>query len=280
MLCALAVNAILVTSLLAFAIWSSIAWDAWPFWVFVALFALLGSTAPARRGRRRRRTRAPADADLDRVAEITRRLCVVADMKAPEVWVERDAAPLSWTVSTPWTTSRVSVTTGLLDQLDDREVAAVIAHELSHIANRDAVVMTVLAAPSIWIFRGMRELFRNDRSRGLLAIVFYGPLAAIPATVLVLTSRIVSRHRELAADRGAAALTGSPARLSAALRRMSGELARLPAQDLRVAATRDPLNIVPARAGRRRGIRRLWATHPPLEQRLDQLDRIERAMHG
>lgn len=280
MLVALALNGATLLALVGVAIWSSITLGYfWIFWLFVVGFGVAGAAAPATRGRRRsRRSRAPSSDDVDRVAEITRRLCIAADLRAPLVYVERDAAPLSWTVSAPWSASKVSVTTGLLDKLDDRELTAVIAHELMHVVHRDAIVMTLLAAPPIWLFRGMRALFDEDRFRALLAIAVYGTLTAIPAVVLVITSRFISRHRELAADRGAAELVGSAALLSSALRRISGELAGLPRQDLRIATARDPLHIVPARGGDQGGIRRLWATHPPLQRRLDQLERIERAM--
>ena len=211
---------------------------------------------------------------------IVERLCALADMKAPPVGVERDRAPLVWTVAAPGRRPRVYATTGLLDALPSDELAAVLAHEVAHVAHRDAALMTVLSAPGVLVVRGLfataRDSHPDDRLNALLVapvtIVF-----AVPFALLGGLARLVSRHREYAADRAAAELTGSPAALASALQRLAGRLDELPQEDLRVVAARDPLNILPAR--RATGIRRLWATHPPLADRLAQLERLERDMH-
>jgi len=150
----------------------------------------------------------------------------------------------------------------------DRELQAVVAHELAHIANRDAWVMTLVAAPS-WILAGIQDGWRERTGSwlrnavGMVAISWLVALA-LPGALAV---RLLSRQRELAADRGAALLTGSPAGVAAALRRLSADP---PPADLRLAV----LNFVGARdAG-------VWATHPPLAQRLAQLDHMERALQS
>ena len=154
------------------------------------------------------------------------------------------------------------MTTGLLDVCDVSELEAILAHELSHIANRDAWVMTVLAGPPSWILDGIHVYWTQRHAedaprlttlRYAVGMVMYGSWSAALALPWALTALAVSRHRELAADRGAALLTGSPAQVAAALRTLS-ESATVP--DLRLAL----LSPIPARE-RGGG---LWATHPPL----------------
>jgi heat shock protein HtpX len=152
----------------------------------------------------------------------------------------------------------------------------VLAHELSHIGNRDAVLMTVLAAPGVRVLRSLHVTWRHAAEQHwtiALAAAVMCAVLAVPALVSVGVSRIVSRHRELAADRGAALLTGSPAALAAALAQLSDGLHAIPDRDLRVAAVSDVLHVVPAKPAN--GIARLWATHPPLEDRIHRLERLE-----
>jgi len=136
------------------------------------------------------------------------------------------------------------VTTRLLDELPEREVLAVVGHELSHLAHRDALVMSILAGPSVAALRGIPELWRRG-GRFAVAATFFGAFIAPPALALAAISRVVSRHRELAADRGAALLTGSPAAVASALARLADELERLPRADLRAVAPRDPFHLLP-----------------------------------
>jgi len=191
---------------------------------------------------------------------------------------ERKGPPLSWTTALPRRRPRIHVTRALLLELDDPQLEAVLAHEISHIANRDAVVMTVLAAPGIYVLRGLRLSLRDAPWRGKPGIVMFIGIYAVPAGLSAALARIVSRHRELAADRGAATLTGSPSVLTAALLRLSGELAGIPQRDLRAVAARDLLHVVPVRP--EHGIRRLWATHPKLATRLRELERLERRLQA
>jgi heat shock protein HtpX len=106
-----------------------------------------------------------------------------------------------------------------------------------------------------------------------LSVAVLSTLLAVPALLSVGVARIVSRHRELTADQGAALLTGSPAALASALTRLSDGLHAIPDKDLRVAAVSDVLHVVPAKPAH--GISRLWATHPPLEDRIRRLERLE-----
>ena len=202
------------------------------------------------------------------------RLAAVADMPVPRLVVEGDDAPLSWTTARPWQRPTLHVTSGLLDVCDTSELEAILAHELSHVANRDVWVMTVLAGPPSWILDGIRVYWKQRHEEGArrlatvryaLGMVVLASWSAALALPWALTARAVSRHRELAADRGAAVLTGSPAQVAAALRALS-ESATVP--DLRLAL----LSPIPARE--RAGS--LWATHPPLDERVARLERMER----
>jgi heat shock protein HtpX len=272
---ALALNGVLLVALLAVAAWLLTVDDGWSFLAFFAFFAIFGATARPARRRRRLWDRKVEPAAARRAVRAVSRLSLVGDLPVPATVPVPDDAPLSWTTALPRRTPRVHVTTGLLDRLGDAELDAVIAHELSHLGNRDAMLMTVLASPGVFVLRGMRRTF-EDPDTGLRAkaglimfFVFIGP----PALVSAGLCRIVSRHRELAADRGAAVLTGSPAALASALRRLSDGLHAIPEKDLRVVAATDVLNIMPAKPAR--GIGRLWATHPPLEDRIRRLERLE-----
>ena len=151
-------------------------------------------------------------------------------MPVPRLVVMGDDAPLIWTTARPWQRPTLHVTTGLLDGCDVSELEAILAHELSHVANRDVGVMTVLAGPASWILDGIRVYWKQRHEedaprlatvRYAIGMVVFASWSAALALPWALTARAVSRHRELAADRGAALLTGSPAQVAAALRALS-----------------------------------------------------------
>jgi heat shock protein HtpX len=166
------------------------------------------------------------------------------------------------------------VTTGLLDRLGPRELDAVLAHELSHLANRDALVMSVVATPGLAVLRGVGEAWaRGSLSLNAILLVL-APAYMLVAVPFAWLARVVSRQRELVADRGAALLTGSPAAVAAALLAASDEMSRQRGVDRRAAGLHDPVHFVPAR-GDRRGLARLWGTHPSLAKRLAELEQLE-----
>jgi heat shock protein HtpX len=200
---------------------------------------------------------------------IVDRLCVLADIPRPELVLSNQRQPNSWVVHLPHQTPRLYVTTGLRELLTLSELQAVLGHELTHIANHDAMVMTVVGMPGSVMLRA-----RGGGVDGLL-VVAIGMLAQIGTAIL-------SRYRELTADAGAAAITARPSALASALLKVSGSLEQLPAKDLRAAAALNAFNLIAVPRRRRRGcprsrmLGRLMATHPPLQSRLDALFALER----
>ena len=279
---AILVQVALLAACLAGLVWLVVQPDGWSFGILMLFIVIAGARAPARSDkratRRSRKARPVRPADEARVREPLRRLALFGGLKAPTIDVHRARLPLTWTTaSVSGGRPCLHVTTGLLDRVDDRELEAVVAHELGHLANRDAVLMTALAGPPAWVFGGLRVMWDDD-GRGKLGAVMFGIVLVPIAALMSVSARIVSRHRELAADRAAAVLTGSPARVAAALTNVAEGLRRQPQKDLRAVAARDPLHLLPAREAT--GIPRLWATHPPLAGRIARLERMERALQN
>jgi heat shock protein HtpX len=240
----------------------------------VAFAALLGiGTAIAERARNEDTTLlGPGTApELHAIVE---RLAVAADLPKPEIALDREAQPNSWVIDLPGRPPRLHVTTGLLELLDARELEAVVAHELSHVAHRDATVMTVVGMPGAVLRAGGAQGF------GAWFLMFGQLVAAAIGQVAGLGTNALSRYRELAADAGAVALTGRPSALASALMKVSGRLGRLPADDLRVAAGRNAFHLLPVGEPRRAGLARLLDTHPSLECRLAAIERHERRLQG
>ncbi|MET0952103.1 MAG: M48 family metalloprotease, partial [Aeromicrobium sp.] len=177
--------------------------------------------------------------------------------------------------------SAVCVTTGIMQRLDADELEGVLAHELSHVANRDVTVMTVASSIGLlagfitrWgmYFGGMFGGNRGrDNNQGLAFIVVFLVSMVVYAVSFVLT-RSLSRYRELSADRSGAYMTGRPSKLSSALVKISGEMAAIPNRDLRDSQAMSAFFFAPAI--NRESIGALFSTHPPLQQRLDQLAKV------
>jgi heat shock protein HtpX len=265
----LLLEAVVTVAVVGGLVWLVFVANGWSIALFISMFAFLGATTAPKQPRRRGRGVRPAD--RDRVRARVERLCVIGDIPEPAVSVVGTRVAQSWTLAVPWRAPTVFVTTGLLDALDGDELEAVLAHELSHIAHRDAIVMTIAAAPGIWVLRGVAYSWREDRFRTVLCFPAWVLLGAF-AVPSALIARVLSRVRERAADAGAARLTGSPAAVSAALVALSEDLGTRRATDLRATAPA-VLNILPAKPAH--GIARLWATHPPLDARLAALERME-----
>ncbi|UFN45646.1 zinc metalloprotease HtpX [Nocardioides okcheonensis] len=206
------------------------------------------------------------------------RLCALADMPKPRVGIADLAVPNAFATGRSPDRSVVCVTTGILGVLDAEELEAVLAHELSHVAHRDVLVMTVassagIAAGLLLRFTQFGAMGRSRNSNGALPAVLVALVVSLVVyAVSFVLLRLLSRYRELSADRAGAYLTLKPASLASALQKISGEVAATPRRDLRAAGAASALCIVPALSG---GLSGLAATHPPLQQRLEQLARIQ-----
>jgi heat shock protein HtpX len=206
------------------------------------------------------------------------RLCALADMPKPRVAVAVTDLPNAFATGRTPKHSAVCVTTGIMQRLDADELEGVLAHELSHVANRDVTVMTV--ASSIGLLAGFITRWgmyasgmfggRNNKN-GIPFLVVFLVSMVVYAVSFVLT-RSLSRYRELSADRSGAYMTGRPSKLSSALVKISGEMARIPNSDLRDSQAMSAFFFAPAI--NRESIGALFSTHPPLLQRLDQLAKV------
>lgn len=215
------------------------------------------------------------------------RLCQLADVPKPKVALARNDIPNAFAAGHSRSTATVCVTTGLLDRLEQPELEGVIAHELSHIINRDVIVMTVagfVATVAGLLVRfgvqfGMMGGGRGRRDN-TVAVFFVVIIASVVVYVLsFLLLRALSRYREFAADRGAAIITGAPAQLAAALGKITGSISRIPTQDLRAAEGMNAFFIVPAVA-RGFSLSSLVATHPPVEKRIERLMAMQAQIDG
>jgi len=219
---------------------------------------------------------------------IVERLCALADLPKPRIAIVDTDMPNAFATGRSPKHAAVAVTTGLMRRLPPQEIEAVLAHELSHIANRDVLIMTV--ASFFAMLAGILTRF------GLYAGMFGGgyggdrrgdnnqvPVWLIVFLVSVLTYaisyiliRTISRYREYAADRGSAVMTGAPENLMSALQRIASDVVRIPQRDLREVASLNAFFIIPTNIGQRVG--ELFMDHPPLEKRLAALAEIARAM--
>jgi heat shock protein HtpX len=211
------------------------------------------------------------------------RLCAMSDLPKPRVAVIPTEVPNAFATGRSPKHSAVAVTEGLWRRLEPREVEGVLAHELSHIANRDVAVMTIasffamLAAflTRMGMFGGM---FGGGRSRdggapAWLIILVVSLLTYLISTLLIL---MISRYREFAADRGAAVLTGAPEQLMSALQKIASDMVRIPQRDLRQVEGMNAFFIIPTSVKKRTS--ELFLTHPPLEKRLARLAAIASEM--
>ncbi len=176
--------------------------------------------------------------------------------------------------------SVVVVTTGILKRLDPEELEGVLAHELSHVAHRDVTVMTLASFTAIVAGFLMRsamwgQMGRNRDQNTALVVLGVTIVSVFVYFVSYILMRALSRYRELGADRGAAMLTGKPSALARALQKVSGEIAAIPTRDLRQMEPVSAFAFAPAlSSGKGLNLGQLFATHPTLEKRLEQLARI------
>jgi heat shock protein HtpX len=242
-----------------------------------AIAAAIGIGGAITERRNRPPVRPVSPAQAPELHAIVDRLCVLADVPKPEIVIEPEAQPNSWLVGLSRQRARLHVTRGLLDLLTPTELEAVVGHELAHLVNRDAVVMTAVGGPGAVLLDGGKRMLRGG---GFWFVGMGGVVATGVGRVSLLGTQVLSRDRELAADAGSAALTGRPAALASALRRISGQLRLIPDEDLRVAAYRDVFHLLAVEEEGKGWAGRLSATHPPLQRRIERLERMERALQS
>ncbi len=211
------------------------------------------------------------------------RLCLQADLPKPRIAVVDSPMPNAFAIGRSQKTATVCATTGILALLEPAELEGVMAHELTHVINRDVVVMTIasfFAAIASMIvqfgfffgggFGGGGDDGDGDGD-GMFVVILVS--AAVYAVSFVLMQAL-SRYREFAADRGAAVITGRPSALASALVKISGTMDRVPQRDLRAASGEMAAFYIVPPAAKRAAVN-LFATHPPLEARLAALGRLE-----
>jgi len=217
---------------------------------------------------------------------LVERLCVQADLPKPKIAVADTEMPNAFAIGRSPKSATVCATTGIMDLLSPGELEGVMAHELTHVQNRDVMVMTVasfFATVASYIvqfgffFGGGYGGYGDDNDDGPGVLVLVLVSAAVYAVSFMLMQAL-SRYREFAADRGSAIITGRPSALASALVKISGGMERIPQQDLRAASELKAFYIFPA--GAKSSLANLFSTHPPLEQRLAALQRLESQLQG
>jgi heat shock protein HtpX len=207
---------------------------------------------------------------------IVERLCVQADLPKPRVCVMETSMPNAFAMGRSRKSTTVCATRGILEMLSPAELEGVMAHELTHVINRDVMVMTLASffATLASLILQFAFFFGGGGDREEEEDVFIVIIASLIVYALsFVLLRALSRYREFAADRGGAVLTGRPSALASALLRISGTMERVPSQDLRAAEGMSAFFIIPARA--KKSLMNIFADHPPLEQRLAALQRLE-----
>ena len=221
------------------------------------------------------------------------RICALADMPKPRVAISPVSMPNAFATGRSSKVAVVCVTEGLLQRLDDKELEGVLAHEMSHVAHKDVAVMTIasflgIVAALLVRFAFYSELFggggrgrSNNSNQNALPIMLIVMLVGVVVyAVSFLLIRLLSRYRELSADRSGALLTGQPSALASALVKVTGDIARIPMKDLRKAEPLNAFYFTPALSGRtgQRSLSNIFSTHPSLEKRLAQLDKISKQL--
>lgn len=223
--------------------------------------------------------RVVSPAEAPELHGVVDRLCALADMPKPQVAVADTDLPNAFATGRSPDRAVVCVTTGLMHRLDARELEGVLSHELAHVAHRDVAVMTVASFVSVVAGLLLRSLAwggtgrRRDEGNAAVALAVVVAASVAVYAVSYLLIRVLSRYRELSADRSGAFLTGQPSALASALTKISGDMARIPTRDLRQAEAYNAFFFTPALASGF-SLSSLFSTHPPLESRLDQLGRI------
>ena len=210
------------------------------------------------------------------------RLCVQADLPKPRVAIANTRMPNAFALGRSPKNATVCATTGIMELLSPAELEGVMAHELTHVANRDVMVMTLasfFATIAAYIvqfgmfFGGGGSYSDDDDNLSFIAVVFISIAVYIVSFLLM---QALSRYREFAADRGAAIITGRPSALASALMKISSGMHQSPPNDLRATAELQAFYIFPPGVGK--GLAGLFSTHPPMEKRIAALQRLEQQL--
>jgi heat shock protein HtpX len=207
------------------------------------------------------------------------RLCIQADLPKPRIAVAESHVPNAFAMGRSQKSAVVCATTAIIETLEPHELEGVMAHELTHVKNRDVMIMTIASffasvAATItqfgFFFGGFGGGDDEDSGPGFAIVLLASFVVYIVSFFLMLA---LSRYREFAADRGAALITGRPSALASALMKLNGAMQRVPDQDLRQAERMNAFFIVPTSV--KSSIHTLFLTHPPLEKRIEALQRLE-----
>jgi heat shock protein HtpX len=221
-----------------------------------------------------------SESEDPKLHEMITRLCAIADIPKPRVAIVHTSVPNAFATGRSPNNAVVAVTTGILDKLTSAELEAVLAHELSHVKNRDVMVMTIASFISTIAFYIVRySLYfgnmgnRRKEGGGILLVWLVSLVVWLLSFLLI---RALSRYREFSADRGSAIITGQPSNLVSALMKISGLMERVPSEDLRKVEGMNAFFIIPAISGS--SIMNLFSTHPSVEKRIAALEKIEKEM--
>ena len=206
------------------------------------------------------------------------RLCIQADLPKPKIAVADMPIPNAFAMGRSKKSAVVCATTGIMNTLQPHELEAVMAHELAHVKNRDVLIMTVASffasiasmIAQFGLFFGGGDYGDDDSGPGFLVVILVSMAVYVISFFLMLA---LSRYREFTADRTAALVTGRPSALASALMRISGAMQRVPEQDLREAGRMNAFFIVPTSV--KSTVATLFSTHPPMEKRIEALNRLE-----
>jgi heat shock protein HtpX len=211
------------------------------------------------------------------------RLCIQADLPKPRIAVMNTSMPNAFAMGRSQKSATVCATTGIMELLSPAELEGVLAHELSHVINRDVAIMTLAGffasiasmIVQFGFFFGGGHSDDDDDGPSFFVVI----LVALGVYVIsFFLMQALSRYREFAADRGAAVITGRPSALASALMKISGTMERIPQTDLRAHAEMNAFYIFPANA--KQSLFNLFATHPPIEKRIAALSRLEAQLQG
>jgi heat shock protein HtpX len=207
------------------------------------------------------------------------RLCIQADLPKPKIAIADNKMPNAFAMGRSQKSAVVCATTGIMETLEPHELEGVMAHELTHVKNRDVLIMTVasffatvasmIAQLGLWFGGG----FGGDDDDGALPFIVILLVSFVVYIVSFFLMLALSRYREFSADRGAALITGRPSALTSALTKIADNMQRVPDQDLRTVGKMNAFFIVPTSV--KSSIGTLFMSHPPLEKRIAALQRIE-----